>query len=774
MSIKRHGFGFCQIDNKWIVIGGSSNYNNLIDTNITTPVDDEIFGKGFYTNWLNDCLMSIDNGLTWSKICDDIFSDNNIDNFNGVYLPNLIYNNDDDILFFGGGYFSKSNDNNFRSGIKLLWKSTNQGVSWEKVIIQPSTIKTNGYNLFYINYSNENRIYFFGGVTLDNLGRGANSSGNTTTTPVNPDATRGIRFSRLNTINENNILQTVNLEKIISSPDQNNFLTPSFFSSGVLIKVNYNNVDRYLLILLGGFNITSSFINSNSRRQTIVYDLDLIQEKFIHSGRAENYNNTTHLELETQIYSRMIYHPTSRLLILLTGFYANNYNCLYTANIDDLINYYDNNILNTGILWRKQFGLTDNNGLPSPYGVLKNAGLFIDDNNLYIVGGLRSKINFDETQFNLINNQLQNLEIDVSSEITKISIKQLNNIYTKSVILNNDNQNINVNDESTSFALSTIGLNRINGLFLEYQLVQDYQLNLRYFGKDNLIEYLPGNLPLILTVPHGGYKNLTYISDRSQSNLSDNIVIGTDNFTYQLALKIREKIYQLTNKYPHVILGGVTRGKCELNRYIYQTENGNSYAVENKDMATAWWEFYNFINIANKYNLDNYNRTFIIDVHGHGLENDNYEMIVNENDDILINNIKGDFIQLGYLLNNNDLFNLFFDINEKFSASKYQTDLNISMFNFIYGNNSLGSILENNGLKSYPSNKNLLILSTNTYFTGGNITKVYGSTWKFNPEITQNTNVIQMELPMIYRTKINREEISLKIALSLKEFLNLL
>lgn len=735
--IKRHGFGYCQIGNKWFIVGGSNEYNDY--NTLTLPINDIIFGKAYYTTWLKDCLMSEDYGNTWTVRSNDIFSNNNVDNLTGVYLPTLFYNHTDNILYFGGGFLSDNNNNKF--GLKLLWKSVDQGLNWIKIIITSGFPRQIGFNAFYTNNIVNKRVYFYGGINLLDTG-------------VFDNIDYRLFFSR------NNIFFINTNDNFSSSSTQKQFNTssPSFFSSGVYININ----NRNFFILFSGFSSTT--INKdNSNRSTIIYNFENNTEKFIHTNN-DNYNNTTHLELDTQFYSKLIYHPNSRLLILLTGFYANNYNTLYTANIDELIYYYDNDIVDTGIIWRKQFGLTDNNGLPSNYGIFKNAGLFIDDNNLYIYGGLKSKINFDETQFNLVNNQLQNLEIEVSSETIKIPIKQINNLYTKSKIILNDNQNININDESTSFALSTIGLNRTNGLFLEYQLVQDYLLNTRYFGKDNLIEYLVGNMPLILTVPHGGFKNLTYINDRTQTNLSDSIVLNTDNFTYQLAINLRKKIYQLTNKYPHVILGCLTRSKCDLNRYIYQTENGKSYAVEDKDISTAWWEFYNFINIA-----INNNNSFILDIHGHGLENNDYTITTNIESQI----VKGDFIHLGYLLNNNDLNNIFQNnTNILFSAQKYQNDLNITQKDFIFGNNSFGNILNKYNLNCYPSNNYRLITSNSTYFTGGNITKVFGSNWKFNPDINQNSNVIQMEFPMVYRTIVNRDEISSKVALSIIEFLS--
>lgn len=746
--IKRHGFGYCQIGNKWFIVGGSNEYNDY--NTLISPTDNNIFNNAFHTSWLKDCLMSVDNGITWTVRSNDIFSDNNVDNLIGVYLPTLFYNNDDNILYFCGGHYS---NNIFRKGFKYIWKSHDMGINWIKLIVSDSFFRELGYFPFY--NDNLKRVFFYGGVNINSE------------TNVYELGTRSLRQTISDSIykideDESNQIFTT-LIKFFNPRDNNNDLTPSYFTSGVFINDLFNGTKRNFLILFGGYFITSNLSNTNSRRQTIIYDFENDTEKSIHTNN-NIYNNTTHLELDTQFYSKLIYHPNSRLLILLTGFYANNYNTLYTANIDDLIYYYDNDIFDTGIIWRKQFGLTDNNGLPSSYGILKNAGLFIDDNNLYIYAGLKSKINFDETQFNLVNNQLQNLEIEVSSETIKISIKQINNLYTKSKIILNDNQNININDESTSFALSTIGLNRTNGLFLEYQLVQDYLLNTRYFGKDNLIEYLVGNMPLILTVTHGGFKNLTYINDRSQTNLSDSIVLGTDNFTYQLALNLRKKIYHLTNKYPHVILGCLTRSKCDLNRYIYQTENGKSYAVEDKDMSTAWWEFYNFINIA-----INNNNSFILDIHGHGLENNDYTITTNIESQI----VKGDFIHLGYLLNNNDLNNIFQNnTNILFSAQKYQNDLNITQKDFIFGNNSFGNILNKYNLNCYPSNNYRLITSNSTYFSGGNITKVFGSNWKFNPDINQNSNVIQMEFPMVYRTIVNRDEISSKVALSIIEFLS--
>src|ERR1051325_6652706 len=71
-------------------------------------------------------------------------------------------------------------------------------------------------------------------------------------------------------------------------------------------------------------------------------------------------------------------------------------------------------------------------------------------------------------------------------------------------------------------------------------LAQTYVPGQTYFGRSNYIEYTAGNLPIIISAPHGGTLNPAELPDRTYGTFS------TDTATDVLARDIRGKF---TNRF---------------------------------------------------------------------------------------------------------------------------------------------------------------------------------------------------------------------------------
>ena len=128
---------------------------------------------------------------------------------------------------------------------------------------------------------------------------------------------------------------------------------------------------------------------------------------------------------------------------------------------------------------------------------------------------------------------------------------------------------------------------------------------------NNYIEYEEGNIPLILSVPHGGQLKCDSIPQRTVG------VLGIDRGTIELAKNLIKQIsIEFENseegfKSPFNIISKVRRSKIDLNRIEHEAFNQNSY------IAREIYRFYhNKIEELILKNLKINNRSLLIDIHG--------------------------------------------------------------------------------------------------------------------------------------------------------------
>ena len=126
------------------------------------------------------------------------------------------------------------------------------------------------------------------------------------------------------------------------------------------------------------------------------------------------------------------------------------------------------------------------------------------------------------------------------------------------------------------------------------------------FGKNDFIEYVVGNLPIIISVPHGGYLKPPTLPDRT---------LGTggrqDTKTQELAREIIEFFREKTGKYPHVIMNRLHREKLDANRELFDA------ALDDPIAGEAWNEFHSFIDSAEERVEREFGKGLYIDLHGH-------------------------------------------------------------------------------------------------------------------------------------------------------------
>jgi hypothetical protein len=224
-----------------------------------------------------------------------------------------------------------------------------------------------------------------------------------------------------------------------------------------------------------------------------------------------------------------------------------------------------------------------------------------------------------------------------------------------------------------------------------------------YFGRNNYTEYIAGNLPLIISVPHGGALTPSEIPDRTCGTET-----VTDSYTINLAMEIRDAVYVITGCYPHIIINNLKRIKLDANRDLPEAACGNQFA------ATAWTEFQTFIDSAKANVTKKSGKGLFIDLHGHGHAIQRLE--------------------LGYMLDAMQLSYSDATLNsttyKNYSSIRnliYSNSANLTHAQLLRGGFSLGQMFADKGFPSVPSSDDLYPQTGQTYFTGGYNTNRHGS-----------------------------------------------
>jgi hypothetical protein len=224
-----------------------------------------------------------------------------------------------------------------------------------------------------------------------------------------------------------------------------------------------------------------------------------------------------------------------------------------------------------------------------------------------------------------------------------------------------------------------------------------------YFGRNNYIEYVAGNLPIIISAPHGGSIAPGEIPDRTCGDAT-----VTDSYTTQLAMEIAETIKQITGCNAHVIVCHLKRTKLDANRDVDIAACGNEYA------EIAWNEYHKYIDSAKAIITRTTGKGLFIDLHGHG------------------HSIQR--LELGYLLTATQLRYSDATLNsstyEDANSIRNLISSNISGLShseLLRGAESLGSLFSTRGYPSVPSIDDAYPQVGELYFSGGYNTLRHGS-----------------------------------------------
>ena len=238
-----------------------------------------------------------------------------------------------------------------------------------------------------------------------------------------------------------------------------------------------------------------------------------------------------------------------------------------------------------------------------------------------------------------------------------------------------------------------------------------------YFGVDSFIEYRAGDLPIIVSAPHGGYLEPVTIPDRNCSGC----VTGRDSRTEEMAYELDSAVKVVFGGHPHVIVNKLARIKLDANREIVEAAQGNTQA------EAAWYEYHQFIQAAKDSAIAEYGTALFIDLHGHG------------------HTIQR--IELGYLLSRSELQLPNTTLNSQdyqdSTAIKHLFDVQSPPVDFselLRGSDCLGELLVDRGYATVPSATDTAPAGNDPYFNGGYNTRRHGS------KDSSAVNAVQFEL----------------------------
>jgi N-formylglutamate amidohydrolase len=272
---------------------------------------------------------------------------------------------------------------------------------------------------------------------------------------------------------------------------------------------------------------------------------------------------------------------------------------------------------------------------------------------------------------------------------------------------------------------------------------QPYTVGNRYFGRNNYIEYRAGNLPIIITAPHGGRLEPTAIPDRNCATCTTVM----DGNTMELAYQIDTAIQQAFGCFPHIVVNQLHRIKLDANREIVEAALGNT------DAETAWREWHNFIQNAKNQAKNAFGRGLLIDLHGHGHTVQRLEIgYISTDADLRLSDSVLSTPQYSRILS---IKNLVLNNLNRFTAAQ-----------LLRGEFALGTLLGAKNFPSVPSQQDPAPQIGDAYFNGGYNTFRHGS----RDSTTIDALQIECNFTGVRNTYENRRRFATELATALKTY----
>ena len=125
------------------------------------------------------------------------------------------------------------------------------------------------------------------------------------------------------------------------------------------------------------------------------------------------------------------------------------------------------------------------------------------------------------------------------------------------------------------------------------------------FGPDRYVESVIGDLPVVLTAPHGGSLKPAALANRTEG------VLGADLNTLELARALADELHRRTGAHAALVASHLHRSKLDPNREVKEAAQGDPVA------ARTWEEFHAAIRAALDAAVARHGFAFLVDLHGH-------------------------------------------------------------------------------------------------------------------------------------------------------------
>lgn len=234
-------------------------------------------------------------------------------------------------------------------------------------------------------------------------------------------------------------------------------------------------------------------------------------------------------------------------------------------------------------------------------------------------------------------------------------------------------------------------------------VLSDWKVGDVFYDDNRWIQCIVGDMPLVISVPHGGSLRPDSVPDRDCAG----ITTVRDGNTVELAEAIREEMMAKYGKTPYIIFSHIARTKVDLNRDLPEA------TCNNESMERTWKDFHDFVDRSLEQSAKAYGKTLYIDLHGHGHTIQRLELGFGLNISELGRIYTGTGLQeLGESSSMNNLLSAHstYDIQE-----------------LLIGDLAFGTLMAERGIPSVPSKQDPHPMVDEPYFNGGYNTRLYTS-----------------------------------------------